>query len=48
MHQLATNNLLVAHLFEFMKLAQMTIVQIIGSVEDERTFSMLTVTKFKL
>lgn len=48
MHQLATNNLLVVRLFEFMKLAQMIIVQIIGSVEDERTFSMLMVTKFKL
>jgi hypothetical protein len=47
-HELATNNLLLIFLFEFMKLVQLTIVQVIGSVGDERTFSTLTFTKFKL
>ncbi len=37
--QLATNNVLVHCLFEFMQLAELAIVQVIGSVEDERTFS---------
>ncbi len=37
-HQLATNNLLVVHHFKFMKLVQITIDQVIGGVEDERTF----------
>jgi len=47
-HELATNNLLLICLFEFMKLVQLTIVQVIGSVGDERTFSTLTLTKSKL
>jgi hypothetical protein len=47
-HELATNNLLLIFLFEFMKLVNLTIVQVIGSVGDEKTFSTLTLTKFKL
>ncbi len=35
-------------LFEFMQLAELAIVQVIGSVEDERTFSTLTFMKSKL
>jgi len=33
-----TNNLLVVHLFEFMRLVELAIVQIIGNLEDENTF----------
>jgi hypothetical protein len=40
-HQLVTNSLLVAHLFEFMKLIELAIIQNVGTVEDERTFSTL-------
>jgi len=40
-HQLVTNSLLVAHLLEFMKLIELVIVQVVGSVEDEKTFSTL-------
>jgi hypothetical protein len=47
-HQLATNNLLVHCLFEFMRLAKLVIVQVIGSVENERTFSTLDFMKSKL
>jgi hypothetical protein len=47
-HDHATNNLLLICLFEFMKLVQLTIVQAIGNVGDEKTFSTLTLTKFKL
>jgi hypothetical protein len=40
-HQLVTNNLLVVHFFEFMKLVQMVnVVQIVSNVKDEITFSM--------
>jgi hypothetical protein len=35
-HQLVTNSLLVAHLFEFMKLIELAIVHVVGSVEDEK------------
>jgi len=47
-HQLATNNLLVHGLSKFMQLAKLVIVQVINSVEDERTFSTLTFMKSKL
>jgi hypothetical protein len=47
-HEPATNYLLLICFFEFMKLVQSTIVQVIGSVGDERTFYTLTLTKFKL
>jgi hypothetical protein len=45
---LTTNSLLVVHIFGFMKLVELAIVQIIGIIEDERTFSILTFIKFKL
>jgi hypothetical protein len=38
-HQLATDNLLALHFFGFIKLAQMVIVQVIGYIKNERTFS---------
>jgi hypothetical protein len=47
-HQLVTNNLMLIHAFKFMKFALLTIVQIIGNVEDEKTLSTLTFMKFKL
>ncbi len=46
--QLATSNLLVVHFYEFMKLAKLVIVQVIGSVEDEFFFSTLSFTKSML
>lgn len=46
-HQLATNNMLIVHHFEFMKLVQMTIDQVIGGVEDERAFSTPTFMESK-
>jgi hypothetical protein len=46
--QLAKNNLSVACLFEFMKLIQLAIVQVIGNVEDEKTFSTLFFMKSNL
>ncbi len=47
--QLVTNNMMLDwHLFEFMKFVQFAIVQVIGSVEDERTFSTLPSMKSKL
>ncbi len=47
-HQLATNNLLVHHLFKFMQLVKLAIVKVINKVEDERTFSTLTFMNSKL
>jgi hypothetical protein len=38
-HQLAINNLLVGCLSKFLKLVSMTIVQVIGNVKYEKTFS---------
>ncbi len=35
--QFATNNLLLVHLFEFINLTQLAIIQIVGIVEDEKT-----------
>jgi hypothetical protein len=46
--QLATNNLLVVYFYEFMKLAKLVIVQVIRSVEDEKTFSTLSFMKSML
>jgi hypothetical protein len=47
-HHFAINNLLVVYLFEYIKLVQMAIVQIIGNIKNERTFSTLTFMKSKL
>jgi len=40
--------LLCARLFEFMKVVELTMVQIMGCVEDEKTFSTLTFIKIRL
>ncbi len=40
--------LLCACLFEFMKVAKLTVVQIMGFVEDEKTFLTLTFMKMSL
>jgi hypothetical protein len=39
--QLATNNLSVVRIYEFMKLVKLVIVEVIGSVEDEKHFPLL-------
>ncbi len=44
--ELAKKYLSLICLFEFMKFVLLTIVQVIGSVGDEKTFSTLTLTKF--
>jgi len=46
--QFSTNNLLLVHLFEFINLAQLVIIQIVGIVEDEKTLFTLTFMKSKL
>jgi hypothetical protein len=46
--KLSNNVLSCAQLFEFMKLVELVVVQIMGFVEDERTFSTLTFTKIRL
>jgi ABC-type antimicrobial peptide transport system permease subunit len=46
--QPTTNNLLMVCFYEFMKLAKFVIVQVIGSVEDEKTFSTLNFMKSTL
>ncbi len=46
--KLTSNTLLCAHLFEFIKVAELIVVQIMGFVEDERTFSTLTFMKTRL
>jgi hypothetical protein len=46
--QLAINSLLVVHFFEFMKLVELTLVQIIVGIIDERTIFTFTFMKFKL
>jgi hypothetical protein len=38
-HEFAINNMLVVCLFEFIKLVQMAIVQVIGNIKNERSFS---------
>jgi hypothetical protein len=45
---LDANNALVAHFPEYVKLAQIAMVHVLGSVEDERAFSSLTFLKDKL
>lgn len=47
-HQLATNIVLDVYFFEFTKLIQMAIVQVISNVEDKKTFFTLTFIKFQL
>jgi hypothetical protein len=39
--------MLIVHHFEFMKLVEMTIDQVIGGVEDERAFSTPTFMESK-
>jgi hypothetical protein len=39
--QPARNNLSMVHFYEFMKLAKLVTIQVIGNVEDEKTFSTL-------
>lgn len=46
--KLSSNALLCAHFNEFMKVAKLAVVQITGSVEDERIFSTLTFMKTRL
>jgi len=46
--KLSSNVLLCAQLFEFTKVAKLAMVQIMGFVEDERTFSTLTFVKTRL
>ena len=41
------NRALVSYFPEFVKLAEIAIVQLLGSVEDERTFSSLSFLKDK-
>ena len=45
---LSINALLFSKSFEFHELAEMVVVQIMGSVEDERVFSTLSFMKMKL
>jgi hypothetical protein len=47
-HQLTANNVFIQHLSKFMQFVELTIVQVIGSVKDERTFSTSTFMKSKL
>ncbi len=46
--QLATSSRLLVRLFEFMKLVELAIVQVIGNIKDEKTLSTLTFMKSKL
>ena len=46
--KLSSNALISAKLSEFMKVAEIAHVQVLGSVEDERTFSSLSFLKSKL
>jgi hypothetical protein len=46
--KLSSNGLMSAKLSEFMKVAEIAHVQVLGSVEDERTFSSLSFLKNKL
>jgi len=48
LHQFSINNLLVVCLFEFIKLVQMAIVQVISNIKNEKTFFTLTFVKFNL
>ncbi len=46
--KLCSNVLLCARLFELMKVVELIVVQIMGFVKDERTFSTLTFMKTRL
>ena len=46
-HSIACNRALISNFLEFAKLAKIAIVQVLGSVEDERTFSSLSFLKNK-
>ncbi len=46
--KLSSNALLCAHLNEFMKVAKLIVVQNMGSMGDERTFSTLTFMRTRL
>jgi hypothetical protein len=46
--KLTSNALLCAHLFKFIKVIELIMVQIMGFVEDEKTFSTLTFMKTRL
>ncbi len=46
--KLSSNALLCAHLSEFMKVVELAMVRIMGSMEDEKTFFTLTFMKTKL
>jgi hypothetical protein len=46
--KLSSNALISAKLSEFMKVVEIAHVQVLGSVEDERTFSLLAFLKSKL
>jgi trans-aconitate methyltransferase len=46
--KLSPDALLCVQLFKFMKVAKLVVVQIMGSMEDERTFSTPTFMKTKL
>jgi hypothetical protein len=47
-NKLSSNALLCVHLSEFMKVAKLVAIQIMGSTEDERTFSTLTFMNTRL
>jgi hypothetical protein len=46
--KLGSNALLLSRLSEYMKVANIAVIAVLGSVEDERTFSMLKFMKSKL
>ncbi len=46
--QMANSQILSLKMFEFLELVELVIVMVLGSVEDERTFSILTFMKSKL
>ncbi len=45
---MANSQILKIKMFEFFRLVELVIVMVLGSVEDERTFSTLTFMKSKL
>ncbi len=45
---MAANVIVVQKLLEFLKLMEIVIVMVVGSVEDERTFSIVNFMKSKL
>jgi hypothetical protein len=47
-NKLSSNALLCVHLSEFMKVAKSVAIQIMGSMEDEKTFSTLTFMNTRL